>query len=81
MSESTTKYFQEQVDNFVKQEGYYPEKIIMPESDFKRLNKDRNIECVFTGEEYPVDSSFFKNIKIESDSEIKDWIIIAPEEN
>ena len=81
MSESWTKYFMDQVDKFLKETGYYPEKIIMPENDFKQLALDRNKEVFFSGELFPVDSKFYKNIKIEIDKEINDWILVAPDNN
>jgi len=81
MSESWTKYFQAEVDKFVKETGFYPEYIIMPESDLNQLEKDRNIESVFSDEFYPVDKFFYKNIILKSDKEINNWIIVAPDNN
>ena len=78
MSETVMMTMDYEIKKFRQQHGVYPEKITLPENVYNQLIEDMNAQSWLTGK--TVESVVeYKGIKIESDSNINDWIIIAPE--
>jgi len=73
MSDMITKVLQMEIDKFLQQNGIYPEKIILDEKSYLLLLEEANTFRLFNL------ITEYKGVKIESDPQINDWILIAPD--
>ena len=78
MSDMITKVLQMEIDKFLQQNAIYPEKIILDEKSYLLLLEEANM---FRLGNLITEYTEYKGVKIESDPQINDWILIAPDHN